>query len=282
MATKAGACPVNHTGAALIRHSFEQVAAAFDGFKSNRDHAEYTPRGGHARPNKTPRAPEPTFGNCSRLPSYDVQSTFSQPQLAYVGLCIAGLNKLARGESLISGQNGMSPLKEQIQARFLGDTGSHMRFGRSVADSAVAIFDRFGELYPNLTPAMEAMGRTGGSEGADIAVGQAHRYLEIVLNGGPEALNSEHLAPGASARRFTGQHPYYADERTHEVWCPGEAVGKSIIREAGKAALVLAETAGVRDRYDSYADAYDFVKVETDTMVAQSIQRMYAAAVLIN
>lgn len=207
------------------------------------------------RPTKKPRlSPHGSAPNSvEHFLGSHVESSFTDEQRAYVGLCVAGLNKLARGESLRPKAGSVLSLSEDIQARFLGDTKARMHFAQSTAESAVGLYVRFGAMYPNLTPALKAMLTAGGLSGTEIALRDTCWFLRSALHG-RQVTESPHLSPVATKWNFTRVHPTNIPAMPYEVWCPGEAAAKSIIRQAGYAAVALAAQP---DAIEGYNPDYD-------------------------
>jgi hypothetical protein len=271
-------CPVDHAEARLVRHSFAEVAEAFVGFTSNRDLDEYKPRGGNVRVTKKPRANRPSGLPLERLPRYGVESTFNKQQFAYVAVSIAALNKLLRGEVMQPHVAAPKPFAQGVIADFMEQDRGNLSFGRALSRNALRLYDDFGMAYPNLLPALKAMSRTGGAEGTAIAVAASREMLCVAISGADPLEDAAYLDRGASAYRFTLAHPYCIDEKTHEVWCPGEAVGKRIIREAGKAAVTLAGMPVSESYKSGVLDPLDETQYRLSDQIEARILEMYTAA----
>lgn len=243
---------------------------AFDGFVS---HTPLADRGGHIRAHKTPHATR----TGSSPPGYHVESSFTELQHAYLGLCVAALTKLAQGE-VIGGVGPEQPsLNVQIQSRFLGETALQLLFAKSVVSSTATLFESFGSLYPNLTPALDAMCKTGAAvEGAALAVLASQELLGQALD--KRESHITYLAPQATRGSFTGVHPLFSEQKSYEIWCPGEALGKTIMREVGMAASVLAETPGVQEAYDLYNDVFTVGVPEIRRQIEEGMQRAISSA----
>lgn len=242
-------CPVEAAGIGLVSHSYEQVAEAFAGFKAPCEYEEYRSRGGNERDNRSPRFPfDEMLASVHPAVGYNVQSTFTNGQRAYVGVTIAGLTKLLQGEVLLPSLGVQVSFPRDIENNFCTQDAAPS-FTTAIRRSVVGLYDRFGVLYPNLTPALNAMSRTGGTEGAGIALTSSYNMLDKALRGVPVLDRIAHVAPGASARSFTSANPPHKEKKSHEVWCPGEAVAKGIIRSAGKAAVALADKPDVQHIY---------------------------------
>src|SRR5216683_5155835 len=133
--------PVSDRGITLLNSSFERVAETFSGFKSAGERGLFIQRGGIRRIDKKPRIVARHYGDSQDHQSrYHIESSFNPDQLAYVGLCVAGLNKLARGGNFLHKEANLPTLSNQIQSRFLSHAGTRLRFGDSVAASTVSLF----------------------------------------------------------------------------------------------------------------------------------------------
>lgn len=261
-------CPRAARGIALLRHEYSQVAAAF---------AETCPvannrRGGFVRPQKKPR-PMPSENPRVRTATH-VESSFNESQQAYVGLCIAGLNKLARGEVLGATDAAPLPLGERIRSRFVGDTALHGQFSRSLLSSTAAVFEDFGALYPNLTPALDAMYRGGAIvDGTVLAMADVHSIYMGMLGGVSPIY--DRLGPDATGDFFTGRPSVYSPT-SHEIWCPGEAFAKTIVRQGAQAAAALVQAPEVtRARLETARAENSSISIEQmRTTITASIERV--------
>jgi|GEM_PF-2489024 len=261
-------CPHAASGIALLRHDYDQVAAAFEGGVSC-PLAPVERRGGYVRPKRTPRPFFPGKKTAAKAVTH-VESSFTAQQQAYIGLCVAGLHKLARGEVLRTADPAPLPLSEQVQLRFLGDTATRFWFDRSLANSTAAVFEDFGTLYPNLTPALGAMYYNGAVvEGITLAITDAQYVYTQLLKGKPT--QSFRLGPDASSHFFTGR-PLQQDSTSHEVWCPGEAFAKTILRQAGQAATALAENPEVIAVHEVLFENHSTRILEIRSAISASIE----------
>jgi hypothetical protein len=273
-------CPVARTPMAKLHHGYEQVAAAFAVI----DYSPLEGRGGITRADERPRATRVTSRRAPH-PDLHVESTFDAEQREYIALCVAGLNKLTRGEVLASAKK-LPTLLDRIQGRFLADGSAHGLFRQSVAESTISLFDQFGAEYPNLTPALEGMARIAGVEGAIIAIGKSGELLRVVQDE-RKARATQHPLPDlrfvpnltGSSFMLTHNTKQWSDELPeggpYEIWCLGEAFARSIIRNAGDAALKLAQVPGVIEEYkpaqDNRADDL-WIRDQLDASVERSLE----------
>lgn len=195
-----------------------------------------------------------------------------------MAISIAGLNKLVRGELLVPHKEQPGRFSEKVVADVLAQDPKRISFGGAVARRVLGLYDDFGTYYPNLLPALSAMVRTGGSDGSDIAVSASENMLSAAIQGKDPLDSSEYLAAGASAYKFSIIHPYARNEKTHEVWCPGEAVAKSIIRESGRAALTLAAIPDITAAYGTpLLDPYDDDRIGIRDKIENRVLSLYSA-----
>jgi hypothetical protein len=192
---------------------------------------------------------------------------------------MGALNNLTRGKTLRRGGEKPPSISEQMKTSFMKDRILAWRFGRLVAESTVSIFDRFGERYSNLMPAMEALVLAGGTEGVAIAIHESQSFLGNALAGKPDDGVGTLLGPDAAVAVFTKVHPHnlvMGDIKTHEVWCPGMAVAQSIVEQAYIAAKDLAATQRAQETYVRVGntDSMGIRLDEAKTVVAESVQRM--------
>jgi len=270
MNEKAETCPVS-SPLVLLNQSFEQVAAVFDGFEVP-TRGIVVERGGHGRSDKAIRSSRANDDKVAfkDLPGHHVESSFTAEQRLYIGATVAALVKFARGELVYSKDERVMSLSDDIQSRFRGEGQSDtaMHFPLSLVGATLSYYSRFCQMYPNVTPALEATLRAGGYAGTVVALERAEDELCIAL--GIEWLKREKEENSLrSAYHFTGTHD--RDEPTHEVWCLGESLGRGIITQAGRAAVELAKIPGIEAHHDPIYDRCAILNSGFREQVAETV-----------
>ncbi len=252
-ATAADVAMPTRTGIELLRDSYSQIAAEFEGTRfSSSDE-----RGGQPL-DKMVKAT--VLGGA---PAYRLESTFSPTQYLYVGLSATALNRLAQGRPLVSAEAAdMLPVEERITGHFLAQPPHVANFETSVCTSIVDIFSAFTRLHPNLTPALSALSAVAGIDGATLAFDVSRRFLADALDE-PSYARQQIKAESApyldNSREFVADHcASSSPEATSpfNVHCVAEAFAKRLLRGAGSAALTLLDMPEVRQSYNRHLDPF--------------------------
>jgi len=223
---------------------YAEVAADFGDFKP-RKKAGLIMRGGNVVERKVRRQAGPDLPLAE---GYHVESSFTPRQRELVAISIATLNLTAQGRTLQKDVTPPPAFARRVITHFKDQPAGKARFGDAIQDAIFGVVDDFGQLYPNLTPAVRVLCEVGGIQGVSIAFNAARLAIVDIIN--PDApLAGKHTFTkhGATALHFTSSHPNSTDDpKKYEVWCSGEAVGKTIIRQSCQAASILAAP----DAYD--------------------------------
>lgn len=274
-----GERPFSRTALAKLRDPYEVVASTF----SSVHYSWLSGRGGIDRPDQRPRATRITSKH-KPPQGLHVESTFNEAQREYIGLCVAGLNKLTRGEIFLS-TTQLPTLTNRIEQHFLEDGSAKYLFRRSVALGTIEVFDAFGLQYPNLTPALAGMTTVAGKQGTILAVQKSGELLEFALKQ-QQGDTIQHLVPELAGNNFYARRNYGRADgkplaKPLEIWCLGEAFARSIIRSAGEAALKLANVPGVGDLYSpsqNFVSAFDpWIGDQVEASVQRSLEAAQAA-----
>jgi hypothetical protein len=249
--------PEARSGIRLIDDPYARVAAAFEDFVVHTDEYGVAQRGGF-RTTDTPRVE----ADMPRHEDYHVESSFNPNQRAYVRASIAALHILAQGRVLAGEGGEVTPFAGRIVTHFFDQDPAKASFAQALHDAMLDLWDDFGRLYPNLTPALEAMGKVAGIQGMRAAFLVSQDKLREALTG-EEPLSKLFESPHAAIEVFTAIEPIPEISPVEfERWCSGERFAKYLMRQAGKAAQTLASTQGIEEAHDDDRQWQDSLKAE--------------------
>ena len=298
---------VLRTGARLLNDTFEVVDQEFRYVPMRDDRVlpdgSYRERDEYPTPRQNTRAtPETT--DRALAPGVERRSSFTPQQNEYIKVAISTLVKLASGRDQESQDQRYPTLTERITRHYLATDDPTGRWRSSLETSVTEIMAQFGELYPNLLPAMDAMFAVAAANGTDTALNIAGDCLQDALKYGddisrwPKGVQRilgymeqevDRLEQAAqrmrlAATRFTGLHPRYGDQIVeHEVHCSGMTVAIDIIRSSATAAIQIAhmqQDGEIAVPYDNNVDGFSapFPNGDYETVLKQHIHAMTEAA----
>lgn len=236
--------PLHETGRTtidlrLLDTPYSQVASAFEGFADAFN--ERGTRGGYEipMPHKpiTGDNPYHTHNTRGTSPTYHRETSFSPEQRPYVGITIAALTILARGEyRSTGGETGPPPprFSERID-KYLQeqDPDAKVNFELAFDYALLDLLQDFGRQYPNLTPALSAILHAGGFQG--LAVTSTHAWIRFykLFEGDPPPTDDIRKKLGSIAQPadFVGAH-VVGEQVEYDVYCSGRALATALLKQA--------------------------------------------------
>lgn len=248
-------------GIKLLHIPYEEVARAFEDFSATR--AAHGERGGYITA-QTPREVTDREPNSIRVvyerpEHYRVESSFSPEQKPYIGMTIALLNILARGEQrgVTNTEDADSPLptfSQRLTEHFLRQPAETASFGAAFESATLDLLEEFGRQHPNLTPALAAMMQVAGVEGLNFTKRLVRNFLKDGLNSKlPPESPRETLGYIADPSNFVAGH-VVDNILEYEVWCSGESLAKTLMRQARRSARGLARNPSIAKTYNPDQD----------------------------
>lgn len=225
------------SGVRMLRDiPYAEVAQVFRGFVSPLRTGFFGTRGGHDV-KRTPHNPH-----------HRVESSFSAEQRPYVITALGCLNVIARGIPYETAFKGTTRYSSVMEGRVANGT-IPPRFSILLMMADIDLLHYFGQLHPNLLPALEAAFDVAGAEGMVAAITSSTDFLYGACSG---KLNKHTIDASSNEENFFNSHdrlivdtigskPYpKLKSGPYEVWCSGEALAQTLMREAKVGAIALA------------------------------------------
>lgn len=254
----------------VISHPHAVVTAAFTDYKAPRRRPDRL-RGGNVLVGKKPRAPKSV--ECP------VESSFNDAQFPYIDATIAGLHKLLAGQTLFRRSSTLPSFTDRTVEHFYSRPLGESSFKRALGGAMIDVYSNFGQVYPNLLPALEAMSDTAGLEGTALALHMCDDILARTIDGvkAPEA--QVFLCPEATVAQYTSskQRSVNGEIQPFEVWCQGVGPGRRIIHLAEVAAGIIASDPVVRKGYDPFIERSDILEPTVREQLGAQILAMATA-----
>lgn len=200
-------------------------------------------------------------------PDYHVRShIFTEKQLSYVERSMSLLGGLVQGKAITSeGETEYPSLSRRIEDTFHHEVQSRgdIRFGSAVINSLFDALTTFQEIYPDMVPALYTAFKEGGYHTLSKAAGGFDKaefplYLGLALSG---QLTKDAISgfrskyPRAVFVGLHGKTGYVHDPiKVSENWCPAHFFVAYITHQELLAAINLATSPDVRERYRAVAE----------------------------
>lgn len=266
---------IRKTDSALryITAPYETVAQVF------RDFVVPTPPGGNRRDDKKTQSvfePVDEFNATQPTTTFHRESSFTDEQRPYVGAAIVALNTLAQGRLVGKQQDVPLPnFSQRVATRFRNDPPEN-HFGEAVMEATLDLYEDFGNHYPNLTPALNALSRVAGIEGTGIVLIESHGSLNRAITGEltEETIRQSYIL---DSENFVGLHPLHSEIKAYEIRCAAEALAKTLIRETNRAALTVANDEDIFEQTSRYAatqhEGIESVKSRLQTHIETVVEK---------